>query len=128
MDSYSQQHMAYGSTLLGPELARFTGGRMAGFMEQNLPQKIAAQLRREVGLDLPHIRSALTQHLDARLNEIGDGLTFIEDNLGVPSSCPRPRQQELRSPDRGTGTVHSRPESCAAVAPGLAGDWTGVGR
>ncbi|MFJ7198034.1 MULTISPECIES: hypothetical protein [unclassified Streptomyces] len=88
MDSYSQQYMAYGGTPLGPELTRFTGGRMAGFMEQNLPQKIAAQLRREVGLDLPHVRSALTQYLDARLNEISDGLTFIEDNLGVPSLVP----------------------------------------
>lgn len=88
LDSYNQQCMAYGSTPLGPELTRFTGGRMAGFMEQGLPQRIAAQLRREVGLDLPQVRSALAQYLDARLDEIGDGLTFIEDNLGVPHLVP----------------------------------------
>ncbi|MEV6994352.1 hypothetical protein AB0N87_35055 [Streptomyces sp. NPDC093228] len=88
LGSYSQQFMAYGSTPLGPELTRFTGGPMRGFLEQNLPQKIAAQLRREVGLDLPQVRSALAQYLDARLDEIRDGLTFIEDNLGVPQLVP----------------------------------------
>ncbi|MGW6239748.1 hypothetical protein [Streptomyces sp. NPDC055094] len=37
-----------------------------------------------MGLDLPQVRSALAQYLTARLDEITDGLTFIEDNHGVP--------------------------------------------
>ncbi|WP_326590247.1 hypothetical protein [Streptomyces sp. NBC_01294] len=82
LESYSR-FMAFGSAPLGPEISRFTGGG-SGFMQQNLPQKIAAQLRREVGLDLPQVRSALAQYLDARLDEISDSLAFIEDNLGVP--------------------------------------------
>ncbi|MFJ7902387.1 hypothetical protein ACIQ6V_18155 [Streptomyces sp. NPDC096198] len=88
LESYSQQFMAYSNTPLGPELTRFTGGRMAGLMKQSLPQEIAAQLRREVGLDLPQVRSALAHYLEARLDEISDGLTFIEDNLGVPHLVP----------------------------------------
>jgi hypothetical protein len=83
LEAYKPPMMAFTGNPLGPQLARFTGGS-TGFLGMGLPQRIAAQLRREVGLDLPQVRSALAQYLTARLDEITDGLTFIEDNLGVP--------------------------------------------
>ncbi|MFD8596136.1 hypothetical protein ACFV1L_14140 [Kitasatospora sp. NPDC059646] len=83
LEAYKPGMMAFTGKPLGPELSRFIGGG-SGFLEMDIPQRIAAQLRREVGLDLPQVRSALAQYLTARLDEITDGLTFIEDNLGVP--------------------------------------------
>lgn len=83
LEAYQPPMVAFTGNPLGPELSRFTGGS-SGFLEMGLPQRIAAQLRREVGLDLSQVRSALGQYLAARLDEITDGLTFIEDNLGVP--------------------------------------------
>ncbi|MFH9228752.1 hypothetical protein [Streptomyces lydicus] len=84
LESYRQMIITYPSDL-GAEICRFTGGRRPGFGETtDLPKKIAAQLRREVGLDLPLVRSALAAYLDARLNQMVDGLEFIEDNLGGP--------------------------------------------
>ncbi|MEU3077347.1 hypothetical protein [Streptomyces laurentii] len=83
LEAYKPPMMAFTGNPLGPELSRFTGGG-SGFLEMDLPQRIAAQLRCEVGLDLPQVRSALSLYLIARLDEITDGLTSIEDNLGVP--------------------------------------------
>ncbi|WP_438453116.1 hypothetical protein [Streptomyces asiaticus] len=85
LHSYRQLYMAYGSpSELGPELKRYAVTDDAlGLVRQDLPQRIAAQLRGEVGLDLPQVRSALVQYLHARLDEMRDGLTFIEDNLGI---------------------------------------------
>ncbi|MFJ8301070.1 hypothetical protein ACIQ9R_34930 [Streptomyces sp. NPDC094447] len=86
LDAYRQLCMAYGSaSALGPELRRYAADDgLLGLVRQDLPQRIAAQLRREVGLDLPQVRSALVQYLHARLDQVRDGLVFIEDNLGVP--------------------------------------------
>ncbi|MET9839523.1 hypothetical protein ABZZ01_17235 [Streptomyces virginiae] len=84
LESYRQTIITYPSDL-GSEVCRFTEGRRPGFGEAtDLPKKIAAQLRREVGLDLPQVRSALAAYLDARLDEMVDGLEFIEDNLAGP--------------------------------------------
>ncbi|WP_030651384.1 MULTISPECIES: hypothetical protein [Streptomyces] len=84
LESYRQMITTYPSDL-GAEICRFTGGRRPGFGETtDLSKKIAAQLRREVGLDLPLVRSALAAYLDARLDQMVDGLEFIEDNLGGP--------------------------------------------
>ncbi|WP_328689907.1 hypothetical protein OHA74_12410 [Streptomyces phaeochromogenes] len=84
LESYRQTLMSFPSDL-GSEVCRFTEGRRPGFGEAtDLPKKIAAQLRREVGLDLPQVRSALTAYLDARLDQMVDGLEFIEDNLAGP--------------------------------------------
>ncbi|MFI1808416.1 hypothetical protein ACH415_32925 [Streptomyces californicus] len=84
LESHRQMIITYPSDL-GEEICRFTGGRRPGFGEAtDLPKKIAAQLRREVGLDLPLVRSALAAYLDARLDQMVDGLEFIEDNLGGP--------------------------------------------
>ncbi|WP_405634777.1 hypothetical protein OHB53_11760 [Streptomyces sp. NBC_00056] len=86
LDSYRQLYTAYGSpSELGPELKRYavTDGPL-GLARQDLPQRIAGRLRREVGLDLPQVRSALAQYLHARLDQMSQGLAFIEDNLGVP--------------------------------------------
>ncbi|WP_189599848.1 hypothetical protein [Streptomyces lateritius] len=82
--------MAYGSpSELGPELKKYASADgPLGLVRQDLPQRIAAQLRREVGLDLPQVRSALVQYLHARLDEMRDGLAFIEDSLGVPHLVP----------------------------------------
>ncbi|GGT72411.1 hypothetical protein GCM10010272_14470 [Streptomyces lateritius] len=90
MDSYRQLYMAYGSpSELGPELKKYASADgPLGLVRQDLPQRIAAQLRREVGLDLPQVRSALVQYLHARLDEMRDGLAFIEDSLGVPHLVP----------------------------------------
>lgn len=87
LDSYSQK-VVHGSTLLGPELARFVGDSKVVFMGQSLLQNIAAQFRCEVGLNLPQVRTALAQYLNARLDDICEGLTFIEDNLGIPFLVP----------------------------------------
>ncbi|WP_328560430.1 hypothetical protein [Streptomyces coelicoflavus] len=86
LHSYRQLYMAYGSpSELGPELRRYAvADGPLGLVRRDLPQRIAAQLRREVGLDLPQVRSALVQYLRARLNGMEEGLTFIEDNLGIP--------------------------------------------
>ncbi|MFF8401731.1 hypothetical protein ACF06P_08870 [Streptomyces sp. NPDC015684] len=86
LNAYRHLYTLYGShSELSPELKKYavTEGPL-GFVRQDLPQRIAAQLRRDVGLDLPQVRSALVQYLHARLDEVSDGLTFIEDNLGVP--------------------------------------------
>ncbi|MBT2877298.1 hypothetical protein OHB37_25715 [Streptomyces albidoflavus] len=84
LESYRQMVITYPSDL-GAEICRFTGGRRPGFGETtDLPKKIAAQLRREVGLDISLVRSALAAYLDARLDQMVDGLEFIEDNLGGP--------------------------------------------
>ncbi|MFF9897621.1 hypothetical protein [Streptomyces longispororuber] len=83
LEAYKPPMIAFTGNPLGPDLSRFTGGS-TGFLGMGLPQRIAAQLRCEVGLDLPQIRSTLAQYLTARLDEITDGLTFIEHNLGVP--------------------------------------------
>ncbi|MFD5305097.1 hypothetical protein [Streptomyces rochei] len=84
LESYRQMIITYPSDL-GAEICRFTGGRRPGFGETtDLPKKIAAQLRREVGLDISLVRSALAAYLDARLDQMVDGLEFIEDNLGGP--------------------------------------------
>lgn len=107
LESYKPPIMAFTGNQLVPELSRFTGGS-SGFLEMDLPQRIAAQLRCEVGLDLPQVRSVLAQYLTARLDEITEGLTFIEDNLGGPAPrarrCPAPRAGEpCREPDPRTG-------------------------
>ncbi|AUY50491.1 hypothetical protein [Streptomyces sp. CB01881] len=84
LESYRQMVISYPADL-GSEICRFTEGRHPGFGEaEDLPKKIAAQLRREVGLDLPQVRGALTAYLDARLDQMVDGLEFIEDNLSGP--------------------------------------------
>ncbi|MET9694812.1 hypothetical protein ABZY81_41570 [Streptomyces sp. NPDC006514] len=82
LESYRQMIITYPADL-GSEICRFTEGRRPGFGgAADLPKKIAAQLRREVGLDLPQVRSALAAYLGARLDRMVDGLEFIEDNLG----------------------------------------------
>jgi hypothetical protein len=84
LESYRQTIITYPSDL-GSEVCRFTEGRRPGFGEAtDLPKKIAVQLRLEVGLDLPQVRSAFAAYLDARLDEMVDGLEFIEDNLAGP--------------------------------------------
>jgi hypothetical protein len=90
LTSYRQLYMLYGSpSELSPELKRYAvADGPLGFVRQDLPQRIAAQLRQDVGLDLPEVRRALVQYLHARLDEMRDGLTFIEDNLGLPHLVP----------------------------------------
>lgn len=90
LTSYRHLYTLYGSpSELGPELRRYAvADGPLSFVRQDLPQRIAAQLRHEVGLDLPQVRRALVQYLNARLDEMRDGLTFIEDNLGLPHLVP----------------------------------------
>ncbi|MFI1063863.1 hypothetical protein ACH4TC_18490 [Streptomyces spororaveus] len=83
LNSYRQVLTIYPSDA-GPEIRRFTGGKLPGLMDRDLPQRVAAQLRREVGLELPQVRRALAEYLGARLDQMVDGLKFIEDNLVGP--------------------------------------------
>ncbi|MFE6852955.1 hypothetical protein ACFVDH_19445 [Streptomyces sp. NPDC057674] len=84
LESHREVVVTYPSSL-GSEICRFTEGRPPRFDEaMDLPKRIAAQLRREVGLDLPQVRSALSAYLDARLDQMVEGLEFVEDNLGFP--------------------------------------------
>ncbi|MBV7700594.1 hypothetical protein [Streptomyces sp. TRM70350] len=80
LDHYNPGTMI-GDGPLGPELARFqekVPGRQDPF---ELPHRAAQQLRKEVGLDLTAVRTALVEHLLGRLRDLEFGLTYIEENI-----------------------------------------------
>ncbi|MGW1496388.1 hypothetical protein [Streptomyces sp. NPDC002402] len=65
----------------GPELARFQDGVPGRQNPFEMPRRAAKQLREEVGLDLAAVRTALVEHLLARLDDLESGLAYIEENI-----------------------------------------------
>ncbi|QTD95776.1 hypothetical protein [Streptomyces cyanogenus] len=90
--------MLIGDDSPGPELARFQDGTSSD--RQNpfeLPQRVAKQLREEVGLDLRAVRTALVDHLLGRLDDLESGLAYIEENTSggaIPGDGIRSMQIE----------------------------------
>ncbi|MEV7995002.1 hypothetical protein AB0O67_24780 [Streptomyces sp. NPDC086077] len=80
LDHY-QPDMVIGDGPLGPELARFQDGLPGRQNPVELPRRAAKQLREEVGLDLTSVRTALVEHLLARLDDLMSGLAYIEENI-----------------------------------------------
>jgi hypothetical protein len=79
LDHYSPGAMVV-DRQLGPELARFEDASGRHDEPFDLPHRAARQLRREVGLDLAAVRTALVAHLLERLEEVESGLGYIEEN------------------------------------------------
>ena len=76
------------SDSLGPELTRLyeeLPGRRDPF---KLPCRAAEQLRQEVGLDLDRVRSALQDHLLARLIDLKDGIEYLQENPTIRDAMP----------------------------------------
>lgn len=68
----------------GPEMAHYLGrseSHMFSLGLLDLPEKVARQLRIEVGLDAHTVRDALVDHLNARLDEACDNLNYLEDTV-----------------------------------------------
>lgn len=53
------------------------------FASSNTTSRIADQLRETVGLDLATVQFSLIQHLDARVNQLREDITFISECLPV---------------------------------------------
>jgi hypothetical protein len=70
--------MLIGSDALGPEFARFQDDVLDRADLFELHHRAAKQLRREIGLDLAVVRSALVSHLLERLYDLESGLEYIE--------------------------------------------------
>ncbi|WP_236049948.1 hypothetical protein [Paractinoplanes ovalisporus] len=65
---------------VGPEMARFIDGDPHQADPFEIPARVAAGLRAEVGLDVAAVAQALTGHVAARLEELESGLEYIEQN------------------------------------------------
>ncbi|MGC5564635.1 hypothetical protein ACPYPG_17580 [Streptomyces sp. FR-108] len=89
LNEYRHLHALYGPfSTLSPGLKRYAAADDLGLVRHDLPKRISDGLRREVGLDLAQVRKALGDYLQARLDQVRDGLTFLEDNLGLRDLVP----------------------------------------
>ncbi|TCM42496.1 hypothetical protein [Kribbella sp. VKM Ac-2568] len=70
---------------IGPELRRFEdpdGDPLT------ISHTAARQLRAELGLDLPRFRAALVENLAGRLEDLNDGLDYVQENLTYRDALP----------------------------------------
>jgi gluconate kinase len=70
---------------IGPELRRFERCNDDPLM---ISHTAARQLRAELGLDLPRFQAALIENLASRLEDLEDGLAYVQENLTYRDARP----------------------------------------